>query len=129
MSLGESTLQRLVEPVLLTPGDEDRLVGIAHHLVAAHVPDEEAAVGEGELELGRVPGRAERHRGAGANVLHQPDREVEEAHPLGFLAPTGELFGFSEGQLGHAPILGTTSGREATGDNAFSCARARSAGF
>ncbi len=48
-----ATGKRAAHPERLASGDEQHLVRIAHHRVAAHLPDEEALIGQGELKLGR----------------------------------------------------------------------------
>src|SRR5438128_9527070 len=70
----------MAHAVLLTAGDEERLVRVADDVVVADMPDEEAPIGKRELELGREALGAFADRFSRfTNVFDQADGEIEEA--------------------------------------------------
>ena len=76
--------ERAAHPERLASSDEQHLVRIAHHRVVAHLPDEEALVGQCELKLGREAFRS--HPSAShvrVDVLDQRDGRLEESNPSG----------------------------------------------
>src|SRR6267143_4333955 len=74
-----ATPHRMAHPVFLTAGDEERLVRVADDVVVADMPDEEAPIGERELEPWREALGAFADRSSFTDVFDQADGEIEEA--------------------------------------------------
>src|SRR5438128_1143276 len=88
----------MAHPVLLTAGDEQRLVRVADDVVVADMPDEEAPIGKRELELGREALGAEAHGGPAYIVMNLPSlggtvSSGNSLNDLGWASGTSDLPG------------------------------------
>jgi hypothetical protein len=79
----------MAHPVFLTAGDEERLVRVADDVVVADMPDEEAPIGERELEPWREALGAFADRSSFTDVFDQADGELASCR--GFLWQNGAM--------------------------------------